>query len=241
MRRCVGLTGDLLATALLLLTVAAPSQHDPAPAPHKPASPAEQKRGSAEAPTHAPQPELPPAVAFDHVRAGNTACAAARKAGDPPPVVKPRPAGAGRYVCAVIVCADADLDLPTLLGLRRSDVLLISTPGPFVQQETVALLERCVAEERLSLVLVLSHTHCATLQARPGITPRQDALTQRLVAVQKSPYAANLPLGKAMVLAQRQMLLLSSDLLEQRAGKDQLRVVPGEIDTGSHTITWHGA
>jgi len=230
-----------LVTALALFAVTATAQHEPTPAPQKPASPAQQKRGSADAPTHAPKPELPPAIAFDHIRSGNTACTAARKAGDTQPAPRQRPAGAGRYVCAVLVCADADLDVPTLLGLRRSDLLLISTPGPFVQPETVALLERLVADERLSLVLVLSHTNCATLAARPGISPRQDALAQRLEAVRKSAVAAHQPLGKSMVLAQRQMLLLSSELLQQRATGDQLRVIPGEIDLSSLAITWHGS
>jgi hypothetical protein len=220
---------------LALVTATARAQH--APAEQKPA---EQKRGSSEAPTHAPQPELPPALALGHVRTGNQAAVAARKAGAAAPALAPRPSGAGRYVCAVVVCADAEFDVPALLGLRRTDVLLIATPGPFVQPETVALVERCVTEERLSLVLLLTHTHCTTLATKPGVSPRQDALVQRLAAVQKAPFAKDLPLGKALVLAQRQMLLSSSDLLERRAALDQLRVIPGEIDTASHEIVWHG-
>jgi hypothetical protein len=138
-----------------------------------------------EPPTHAPLPVLRPLDAWLHIRAGNAAWLSARDAGLPAPAPE-RPGGAGRYVCAVFICADADLDVPAVLGLQRRDVLLISTPGPFVSPESIGLLERLVREERLSLVLILTHTSCRTLTAppradtRPGVEPRQDALAQRL-------------------------------------------------------------
>jgi hypothetical protein len=64
-----------------------------------------------EPPTHAPLPVLRPLDAWLHIRAANAACLSARDAGLPAPAPE-RPGGAGRYVCAVFMCADADLDVP---------------------------------------------------------------------------------------------------------------------------------
>lgn len=140
------------------------AQHaSPAPPPAKTDAALSQQPTSRTPVTHAPLPTLHPAIAFQHVQNGNAAAAAARAAGQPPPPPAERPAGAGRYVCAALVCADADLDVPSLLGLRSGDVLVLSVPGPFATPETTALLERMVVDDRLSLVLVLAHADCRTL------------------------------------------------------------------------------
>ena len=55
-----------------------------------------------------------------------------------------RPAGAKRYVCAVITCADVDCDIPALLGLAQKDVLELRLAGPFVNVAAVALLDRTI-------------------------------------------------------------------------------------------------
>jgi len=203
-----------------------------------------------EPPTHAPLPVLRPLDAWLHIRAANAAWLSARDAGLPAPAPE-RPGGAGRYVCAVFTCADADLDIPAVLGLQRRDVLLISTPGPFVSPESIGLLERLVREERLSLVLILTHTSCRTLTApprtadvRPGVEPRQDALAQRLESLRAEAKRneislGSFSLGRALVLSQREHLLASSDELRARVTADQLRVVPGEVDTNTGAFTWH--
>jgi carbonic anhydrase len=202
-----------------------------------------------EPPTHAPLPVLRPLDAWLHIRAANAACLSAREAGLPAPAPE-RPGGAGRYVCAVFICADADLDIPAVLGLQRRDVLLISTPGPFVSPESIGLLERLVREERLSLVLILTHTSCRTLTAppradtRPGVEPRQDALAQRLESMRAEAKRneislGSFSLGRALVLSQREHLLASSDELRARVTADQLRIVPGEVDTNTGAFVWH--
>jgi hypothetical protein len=64
----------------------------PAP-PQQPPAPA----------THAPLPELPPLAALAHCQTGNAAHVRARASGKPVPAPADRPAGAGKYVCAVLV------------------------------------------------------------------------------------------------------------------------------------------
>lgn len=199
---------------------------------------AEQKRGTPPLPTHAPQPEVPPLELLAHVRAGHDHWLAAHRAGKPIPAPAERPAGAGRYVCAVLVCADCDLDVPTLLGLRRADVLLFSVPGPFVTPEVAAALERSVVDERLGLILLLTHTKCTTLApATAGAPP--DVLTAKAAAVVKEAERRRQPVGRTLVQAQRELLLASAERLAQKAATDQVRIVPAEIDSATSAITWH--
>jgi carbonic anhydrase len=228
-----------VATLLLggLATTLAPAQdadhHEP---PAKPA--AETKNGAPARPTHAPQLELPPLVAWHHVRAGNEALVAAQRQRGAQPEPQARPAGAGRYVCAAIVCADADVDVPWLLGLRRRDVLLLTAPGPFVQPEAIARLEQAVADERLSLVLVIGHDHCRTLKVRSGVTSAQDALAQRVDVARREAERTRASLVQALVRQQCQQIVAASDLLRDHVTTDTLRVLPAELDTETGALTW---
>lgn len=198
----------------------------------------EHRAKGARLPTHAPQPAFAPIDAWEHVKKGNDAAAAARDRREPPPPPLPRPPGAGRHVCAVVVCADCDLDIAAVLGLPRQDVLLIAVPGPFVTPEITALLEKAVAEERLSLVVMLSHSHCTTLDTAPGTSVQQDALAERLRLVRAEAERSKMPLTKALLLGQRERLLAASDPLREATTKDTLRIVPGELDTRTGAITW---
>lgn len=245
-----------LAVALPLASVVA--QHEahggPAKAPASTAAPAtetkpaaERKRGTGALPEHHPQLALHPLLAFEHVQAGNAAAVAARTKAESMPAPKPRPAGAGRYVCAVVVCADCDVDVPALLGLRREDVLLLAVPGPFVGAETVALLERVVVAERLSLVLVLGHAACRSLAPAPGspgattdgTAPTTDPLVRRAEVARREAERRRQALPKTVAQMQRELLLAASDLLTRRSAADELRVLPGEIDPKSGAIVWH--
>jgi len=227
---------------------AEPTKLAPAAAPSGENRPgAEQKRGAGSLPEHRPQLALHPLLAFEHVRAGNAAVAAARAKAEPVPPARPRPSGAGRYVCAVVVCADCDVDVPALLGLRREDVLLLAVPGPFVGAETVTLLERVVAAERLSLVLVLGHADCRstaptapTSEAANGTSPgAMDPLARRAEVARREAERRRQPLPKTVVQMQRELLLAASDVMTSRSAVDELRVLPGEIHQQSGTIVWH--
>lgn len=217
----------------LLASVAGAAAQQPAPlAPGRTA--AESKRGARTPPTHAPQPTLSPLVAWRHLQAGNAAAVAALATGKPVPAPPERPSGAGRYVCAVVACADADLDLPPLLGLRRSDVLWLAVPGPFATPETVALLERIVVAERVPLVLVLGHVSCRTLAGG-----RDDVLATRTAALTAEAARRGRPMVRTLVEQQRDLLLAAADELRARQQRDELRVLPAEIDERTGALAWH--
>ncbi|MCR9247219.1 MAG: hypothetical protein NXI31_19475 [bacterium] len=174
-----------------------------------------------------------------HVRQGNRAAVAARKKRQPLPRPARRPGAAGRYVCAVFVCADADVNVAEALGLRRRDVLVLSNPGPFVQPEAVALIEQQVQRERLALVLVLTHEQCETLAMKSGDTSRTKALAGRVAPIGRRARRHKVSMAKAMARHQREVLLASSPRLQKRVAKDQLRILPASIDPRTLTLTWH--
>ncbi len=225
-RRAVGLVAAFACLAH------ANAQREPAPAPR---TAAEHKRGAATPPTHAPQPVLHPLLAWQHVKAGNAAAVAAIAARQPLPAPRERPAGAGRYVCAVLVCADAGADVAPLLGLQRADVLLLTAPGPFATPETIALLERTVAAERLSLLLVLGHADCPLLREHGA----PDVLTRRLDAVRAEAARRGSNVPKTLVQLQREHVLAASDSLRERAAKDAFRVLPALLDPRRGVLQWH--
>ena len=185
---------------------------------------------------HAPQPYLPPLAAWQHVANANRTFVAARTAGtrlDEPPV---RPSGAGRWVCAVIACADVDVDLPPLLGLERKDVLELRLPGPFATPETVALLERAVAQQRLSLVVMLAHDDCLSLAPLDGTA--RDELTERRAGLARDAARAHRSLADELLREQRERLLAASDALHRAVEADRLRVMPGLLDERTAAIQW---
>lgn len=232
------ITAMLLALATGALSAQQPEPVPvPSPRPHL-ATDAEQKRGARTPPTHAPQPVLPPLVAWLHVKQGNQTAQQAIGKGRPLPAPAERPAGGGRYVCAVLICADADVDIAPLLGLRRSDVLVIAVPGPFTDPVVQALLERTFAAERFPLLLVLGHDRCRTLAPRQGAAPR-DAIDRRVEHAAAEAQRRQLSLAKALLLQQREQLLAASDRLRAAVAKDDLRVLPAELDSKSGALRWH--
>jgi carbonic anhydrase len=221
-RRALG----LLAAASLASGVAVQGPASPAggaPAPHA--------QGPA---THAPLPELPPLAALAHCRTANAAYVRARTAGKPAPTPAERPAGGGKYICAVLACADAGVDVPAALGLAPADVLLLAVPGPYASPETVALLERTVADHRLSLVVVLSHADCASLARRPG----NDALQRRRDAAHAEAQRRGDALAPTVARLQRDLLLAGSDLLQAKSNAGALRVLPATVDPATGAISW---
>jgi carbonic anhydrase len=219
------------------------------------------KNGGAKAPTHASKTRLPPLVAWQFVKLGNAAYARSQRqqAGHGPKkaggrnVTKthhgttagtakhaaplpPRPAGANKYVCAVITCADVDCDIPALLGLARTDILELRLAGPFVNAEAVALLDRTITKYSTSLVLVLSHHKCESLRTRTK--GADDALDRRLVAVRNLARGQRRTAHEAIGPQQRELLLASSRMMRNLVKRDRLRVIPGVIDTTTGTVRW---
>lgn len=198
---------------------------------------ADHKRGTPPAPTHDPRPHLPPATAMAHLQQGHAAWLSHRRQGQPPPAAAERPAGAGRYVCAVLHCAEIDLDLPTALGLARRDVLLLSLPGPFVTPEVTAMLQRLQRDERLSLILIVGHDACQALQP-PADTNRKDALSRRAEHAATEAARSQRPLLPTMLDMQRQLLLAGSEPLRAAVAADTLRVVVAELTPRTQELRW---
>lgn len=213
------------AALALALTTGLPAQHHP-----------EIATPSTARPTHAPQPFLSPLGAWQHVAFANRTAVAARAAGRPLPEPGPRPAGAGRWVCAVVACADVDAALAPLLGLARRDVLELRVPGPFGTPETVALLERAVAQHRLSLVILLAHDDCLSLAT--GADAPDDALAGRARALAQDAARAGRSVAEELVRTQREQLLAASDALHGAVAADRLRVMPGVLDERTGAIRW---
>jgi hypothetical protein len=207
------------------------------PAEPKPAS--NPKQGRLPPPQHDPHPQLSPDVALRHLRAGYQAMASARSEGRPLPEPMVRPAGAGRFVVAVVTCACANVDVPRLFGLRREDVLLLSSPGPVLRAEDLALLERAAADERLSLCVVLTHADCAALQQRQGPSLAQQALERAIAPARALAAERTLPLPQAQALVQRDALLSGSDPLRALAQDGRFRAVPCSVDARTLELRWH--
>ncbi|MBX3463064.1 MAG: hypothetical protein KF830_07825, partial [Planctomycetes bacterium] len=123
--------------------------------------------------------------------------------------------------------------------LDRRDVLLLSVPGPLVGPETVALLERAVAEERLSLVVVIAHAACRTLTPAAAGSPAQAALQRRLDAAREAAERAQSPLPAWLARRECDQLLAASDALRQQVARDALRLVPAVVDERTGALAWH--
>lgn len=198
---------------------------------------ADSKRGAPPAPTHDPRPQLPPAAAMAHVQAAHARWLAQQRLGQAAPEPGERPAGAGRYVCAVLHCAELELDFPAALGLQRRDVLLLSLPGPFVTPEVTAMLQRLQRDERLSLILVVGHDACQALQPA-GDANKKDALSRRAEHAQAEAARQKQALATTMLDMQRQLLLAGSEPLRAAVAADTLRVVVAELTPRTQELRW---
>ncbi|MBL8724259.1 MAG: hypothetical protein JNK49_09440 [Planctomycetes bacterium] len=227
--------------ATLWASAAFPPQdppHGPAPAHPAPSqAKAVPQKHPAQSPTHRPQLELPPRLALDTLQRGHAAWLQAHQKGLPAPAPLERPSGAGRYVVAVLACADCDADLAERLGLHRRDLFELRAPGPFVSPEDVAMLRRLVLQERLSLVVVLGHRRCEVLAPKRPV-PKDDLLAARLQPIAALAQHQQQPLLTAFLHWQRRSLLAADDALRAAADADRLRVVTAELDTESGAIQW---
>lgn len=213
-------------------------EHHPVPAPHATGEKPADRNGAAARPTHAPQPTLPPLAAWQHVQTGNETFVRHRRDELPAPRLQARPSGAGRYVCAVVLCADFDGPIAPLLGLTAEDVLVIRVPGTFLTAETTALLERAVTRERVPLVLLLAHRRCESLRPPRDDEREPDAIDRRREAATRDAARLGVPLRDALLRGQRELLLATSTTVREAADEDRLRIVPGIVDDRTAAIDW---
>ena len=148
-----------------------------------------------------------------------------------------RPSGAGKYVCAVITCADADHNIAELMGLAQQDVLVLRLAGTFVNPEAVALLDRIIEQHQLSLIILLSHEQCESL--RSSQTNANDALDRRLTQLRPLAKRQQQSLSEAVVRQQRELLLASSASMQKLVQQDRLRVLPAVLNDKSGAVQWH--
>ncbi len=187
---------------------------------------------------HRPKLWLAPEIAFDHLRKGAFLVQRARmretkeaRIGSPhprkfdAPTPARRPTGAGKYLAAVVSCADADLDVPATLLQRRRDLLLFSSPGPRFGRDEVGLLEHSVREHGLSLCVVLVHEGCETLQRDPRRANGSSTEGRTSIA----------PEDHGVALARH--ILRSSETCEQLRQRGKFQVVTGVVSK-SGDVRW---
>jgi carbonic anhydrase len=226
-------------------TTQAPAQATPKIAsPSQESAETERPQGVAQAggptpPVYQTHLQLPPVAALDHIRTGLARAQAARAKGMPIPAPLTRPSGAGRYIAAVLVCADADLDVPSLFGVLPKDLLVFRVPGAFASAEITALIEQAVANEKLSLCIVLTHTQCRSLEPDQGSSTAATALARRGEPARTVAQTRQLALPMAQAFVEREHLLSLSESLRAATAKDQLRIVAATADTKTQAITWH--
>ena len=222
-----------------ILATAALTAQQPPPAPGgESIAPAHPKHGQLSPPVHAPHPELPPADALAWLRLANDKTVQARAAGRIA-AAAPRPGGAGRYVVAVLACAELAADLPAQLGLPPADVLVLAAPGAFVSAEAIAELERAQRDDRLSLCIVLTHDGCRTLVGGGATTPAQLAVERRVQPARELAARRSLPVDKAQAMLQQQAILSASTQLTKAVTADKFRIVTARLEPRSGAITWH--
>jgi carbonic anhydrase len=201
---------------------------------------------------HRAQPELPPKAALRHLQQGNedylsrtTQHDMAARSGKQSTEARreptrPRPAGAGRHVAAVIACADLQVDLPRLFDCQRKDLYILRTPAALTDAGTVAALESLVQKERLSLCIVLTHDACDALTTESEQpTPAQLSLRSRLRAALQLARRQDLPLGKAQARTQREFLLASSEVLRSAEREERIRIIGASLAEDGARVEWH--
>ena len=133
-----------------------------------------------------------------------------------------KPPGMGRYLAALIVCADANLDLLKLFDQDVEDLLILSSPGPLLHAAEVSMIEHAVSEHHLSLCVVITHQHCETLgKLRPG---NKEGWVERLQPSVTLAERRGISLEDAHGVIAAKLLLESSERLgkAQKAGKFQV-------------------
>ncbi|GAB4142649.1 MAG: hypothetical protein Fur0037_09930 [Planctomycetota bacterium] len=210
----------------------------PAAAQHLTGPPARQTAKQPAIPEHRPHLSCKPLVALDHLRSGNQLFRRALARHEPPPLSPERPSGAGRYVAAVLVCADAGIDAPHLFSLDSRDCLLLSNAGPCVSPEDVALLERAVDEEHLSLIVILTHDDCASLASSEHGSPSRMSLARRTRSARDMARARGIPVAEAAARLEAEILCASSERLLERVRSGDLLVAPAVASPRDGAIRW---
>ena len=211
-------------------------------------------KGVQAAPIHRPQLRLSGDDALAFVQAQHERTLRKKPTADDEHAQPQRPAGAGRYVCAVLACADSGVDVCATLGLSPKDVLLIQNTAATADADTAELLARAAATHGLSLVIVLAHDGCESLGEGARKLPESaaNAVPEPRVEQRAAParaMAARLRVSLAHAHALRQQERLAAALRDRpvahadcNAGEEPpmptVRVVAATIDAATGRVAW---
>lgn len=147
-----------------------------------------------------------------------------------------RPTGAGRWVIAVIVDPEADVDPHAVLGLERGDVLVLAAPGLCVRPEELALLEHAQREAKVALCLVMAR-QTATSSAQQADTPAALALRRRLALAEREASRTKQSGNQAQAQLQADAIVNASEPLRLAAKQGLFRTAVALLPARGTTPT----
>jgi hypothetical protein len=133
-----------------------------------------------------------------------------------------RPTGAGRWVIAVVVDPEADVDPHAVLGVERGDVLVLAAPGLCVRPEELALLEHAQREAKVALCLVMAR-QTATSPAQQADSPAALALRRRLALAEREASRTKQSGNQAQAQLQAEAIVNASEPLRFAAKQGLFR------------------
>ena len=205
------------------------------------------KAGARPMPLHRPLFVFKPQDALRHLARGNRAMLAATQLGpdknhQPNPLR--RPAGAGRYVAAVIQSSGYQRSASEVFASRHRDLLVMASPGPAVRAAEVAAVEHAVREHRLSLLVILVHPKDMALQL-PGkettageSTKAARALWSHVAAAHKLAAAARVGVAEAHGLLQAEIMWRISPYLRVQRQAHRFRIAVGILRPRTGAVHW---
>ena len=189
-------------------------------------------------PHHRPDLRLPPDAVLALLQQDNGEVAAARQRRAPLPPAQRRPSGARGRLAAILVCADAGLDLARVFRRAPEDVYWLCSPGPCVRSEEAALIVRAAREQEMSLAVILVHEGCASL-SDDSASPLAESLRRRVAPARAIAADSGRSLALAYGLLQADLLLQSSADLAAMQAAGSFAVAVGVVQPSTGRIAWH--
>lgn len=138
---------------------------------------------------------------------------------------------------AVLVDAALDVEPHALLGVDRSDVLVLASPGPALRPEEIALLEHAFVHERLALCVVLVREDQTTPGAA-GTTAASRALQRRLEEARAGHTRAGMTESVYHAVLQAGIAATASDLLREAGKRARWRTCVGVLPARGDGLRW---
>lgn len=182
-----------------------------------------------------PPDSVSPWRAFQHLRQGNATRLTAAKRVEP----RPHPFGPGRFVAAIATPSGLRFGADEIFAARHRDLLVFSSPGPSLRNAEIAALEQTVAQDHLSLLVILVDAADPTLAQLHENGEPADPTQRRLLAAARTLAArreVTIPAAYAMMQADR--IWLRSPRLAELQAEGRFQVALGIIEDKSAGISW---